>query len=80
MEGYDVTVLGSFYGHRMYYPPLSWSCGTADLSAAFLRRFGVPTSSNAIGYAIPAPWQSGLSNGASAGGIIGLIVSPKSNE
>jgi uncharacterized protein YidB (DUF937 family) len=35
----------------------------------------VPTTSNAIGYAIPAPWQSGLSNGASAGGIIGLIVS-----
>jgi len=43
--------------------------------AAFLRRFGVPTTANAIGYAIPAPWQSGLSNGASAGGIIGLIVS-----
>lgn len=46
-----------------------------DFIAAFLRRFGVPTTANAIGYAIPAPWQSGLSNGASAGGIIGLIVS-----
>ena len=58
MEGYDVTVVGSFYGHP-----------------AFLRRFGVPTTGNDIGYAIPAPWQSGLSNGASAGGIIGLFVS-----
>jgi len=51
------------------------SYGTTDATAAFLRRFGVPTDSNAIGYAIPAPWQSGLSNGASAGGIIGLLVS-----
>ncbi|KAI9638801.1 maltose permease [Dioszegia hungarica] len=57
MEGYDVTVVGSFYGHP-----------------AFLRRFGVPTTGNDIGYAIPAPWQSGLSNGASAGGIIGLFI------
>ena len=74
MEGYDVTVLGSFYGHREY--PLSYViCRKTDFIAAFLRRFGVPTTSNAIGYAIPAPWQSGLSNGASAGGIIGLIVS-----
>lgn len=45
-----------------------------SLIAAFLRRFGVPTTGNDIGYAIPAPWQSGLSNGASAGGIIGLLI------
>lgn len=51
------------------------SASSLTTAAAFLRRFGVPTTGNAIGYAIPAPWQSGLSNGASAGGIIGLLVS-----
>lgn len=40
----------------------------------FLRRFGVPTTGNDVGFAIPAKWQSALSNGASAGGILGLIV------
>lgn len=68
-----MTVLGSFYGHREHLLFRIEETNT-DIIAAFLRRFGVPTTSNAIGYAIPAPWQSGLSNGASAGGIIGLIV------
>jgi SP family general alpha glucoside:H+ symporter-like MFS transporter len=59
MEGYDVVVIGSFYGHP-----------------AFLKRFGVYSpGSNEVGYIIPAEWQSALSNGSSAGGIIGLLVS-----
>lgn len=61
MEGYDVVVIGSFYGHP-----------------AFLRRFGVAApGANEVGYIIPAEWQSALSNGSSAGGIIGLMVGLK---
>jgi SP family general alpha glucoside:H+ symporter-like MFS transporter len=57
MEGYDVVVIGSFYGHP-----------------AFLKRFGVPDESSTNGYVIPAEWQSALSNGSSAGGILGLLL------
>ncbi|KZO94753.1 maltose permease [Calocera viscosa TUFC12733] len=59
MEGYDVVVIGSFYGQLN-----------------FCKRFGVavPLSVDENGYLIPAAWQSGLSNGSSAGGIIGLMV------
>ncbi|KAF5388947.1 hypothetical protein D9757_005152 [Collybiopsis confluens] len=56
MEGYDVVVIGSFYGQPN-----------------FTKRFGVPAPGTATGYSITAPWQSGLSNGSSAGGIIGLL-------
>ena len=45
------------------------------LLADFLKRFGVATDQTEIGYAIPPDWQSALSNGSSAGGIIGLLVS-----
>lgn len=41
----------------------------------FLRRFGVPAPETQIGYVIPPAWQSGMSNGAAAGGILGLLVS-----
>ncbi|EJU01382.1 maltose permease [Dacryopinax primogenitus] len=44
------------------------------LLANFLRRFGVPAPGTENGYVIPAEWQSGLSNGSSAGGIIGLFI------
>ncbi|KAF9457582.1 trehalose transport-related protein [Collybia nuda] len=57
MEGYDVVVIGSYYGHP-----------------AFLKRFGVPTAASENGYVIPAEWQSALSNGSSAGGILGLLI------
>lgn len=40
----------------------------------FLRRFGVPEPSSPNGYVIPAEWQSALSNGSSAGGILGLLL------
>jgi SP family general alpha glucoside:H+ symporter-like MFS transporter len=56
MEGYDVVVIGSFYGQPN-----------------FLRRFGVPFAASQNGYIIPAKWQSALSNGSSAGGILGLL-------
>ncbi|KAJ7640618.1 hypothetical protein B0H17DRAFT_960279, partial [Mycena rosella] len=46
---------------------------------AFLRRFGVlnPASGKIV---IPAPWQSGLVNGSSAGGIIGLMINGWASE
>ncbi|KAJ7637417.1 putative alpha-glucoside transport-related protein [Mycena rosella] len=46
---------------------------------AFLRRFGVlnPASGKNV---IPAPWQSGLVNGSSAGGIIGLMINGWASE
>jgi SP family general alpha glucoside:H+ symporter-like MFS transporter len=53
--GYDVVIIGSFYGHP-----------------SFLRRFG-ETAEDGTRY-IPAQWQSALSNGSSAGGIIGLMI------
>jgi hypothetical protein len=49
----------------------------ANCVADFLRRFGTATTATEIGYAIPPDWQSALSNGSSAGGIIGLLVSAK---
>jgi len=57
MEGYDVVVIGSFYGQ-----------------INFLKRFGVPAPGSPNGYVIPAQWQSALSNGSSAGGILGLMI------
>jgi hypothetical protein len=39
---------------------------------SFLKRFGAVTPEG-VRY-IPAQWQSALSNGSSAGGIIGLII------
>jgi hypothetical protein len=50
-------------------------CTSLIKLADFLKRFGVPTDTTEIGYAIPPQWQSALSNGSSAGGIIGLLVS-----
>ena len=76
MEGYDVVVIGSFYGQRAY-SELSHHSHDHQLtiSADFVKRFGVPTDQTEIGYAIPPAWQSGLSNGSSAGGILGLLAS-----
>lgn len=74
MEGYDVVVIGSFYGHREC---IAIQIGSHSLLiAAFLRRFGVEAPGTTNGYVIPAQWQSALSNGSSAGGIIGLLVHP----
>jgi SP family general alpha glucoside:H+ symporter-like MFS transporter len=70
MEGYDVVVIGSFYGQRECHP----SQRTALNAANFLKRFGVEAPGSTNGYVIPAQWQSALSNGSSAGGIIGLLV------
>lgn len=58
MEGYDVCLIGNFYG----FPQ-------------FNKKYGdmVP-GSNPVDYQISAPWQSGLSNGANVGEIIGLFI------
>ncbi|KAJ7840999.1 maltose permease [Mycena leptocephala] len=46
---------------------------------AFLKRFGVvnPATGEKL---IPAPWQSGLGNGSSVGGIIGLMINGWASE
>ncbi|KAJ7121612.1 maltose permease [Mycena epipterygia] len=46
---------------------------------AFLKRFGVEDPATGLNV-IPAPWQSGLGNGSSAGGIIGLIINGWASE
>ncbi|KAJ7488343.1 trehalose transport-related protein [Mycena latifolia] len=46
---------------------------------AFLRRFGVLNPKSGLNV-IPAPWQSGLGNGSSAGGIIGLLINGWASE
>ncbi|KAJ9111217.1 hypothetical protein QFC22_006592 [Naganishia vaughanmartiniae] len=61
MEGYDVVLIASFYGHP-----------------AFLKKFGVPGPEGKN--IIPAAWQSGLGNGSSAGGIIGLLINGWASE
>lgn len=40
---------------------------------SFQKKFGVPVK-NSDAYQVPAPWQSGLSNGARVGEIIGLFI------
>lgn len=61
MEGYDVVLIASFYGHP-----------------AFLKKYGVPGPEGKL--IIPAAWQSGLGNGSSAGGIIGLLINGWGSE
>ncbi|KAJ7723507.1 maltose permease [Mycena maculata] len=46
---------------------------------AFLKRFGVVNPATGL-KVIPAPWQSGLGNGSSAGGIIGLLINGWASE
>ncbi|KAJ6518515.1 trehalose transport-related protein [Mycena vulgaris] len=46
---------------------------------AFLNRFGVVNPATGV-KVIPAPWQSGLGNGSSAGGIIGLMINGWASE
>ncbi|KAJ6628583.1 trehalose transport-related protein [Mycena sp. CBHHK59/15] len=46
---------------------------------AFLKRFGVVNPATGA-HVIPAPWQSGLGNGSSCGGIIGLMINGWASE
>ncbi|KFZ06821.1 hypothetical protein V501_07041 [Pseudogymnoascus sp. VKM F-4519 (FW-2642)] len=43
-------------------------------SPGFAKHYGSPTDDPKHPYQIPAPWQAGLSNGAAAGQIIGLLI------
>lgn len=81
MEGYDLVVIGSFYGYRTYRPHhrLIQRCESrlsgADLfaiAATFLQKYG--TLSKDGTYQISAAWESGLSNGAVVGEILGLMI------
>ncbi|KAG9242028.1 general substrate transporter [Calycina marina] len=58
MEGYDICLLSNFYG----FPQFNEKYGNL-----------VPGSDPAE-YQVSAPWQSGLSNGANVGEIIGLFI------
>lgn len=56
MEGYDTTLLASFY----VFPQFTQKYGSLDLKT-------IPPT-----YQLTAAWQSGLSNGAQVGEILGL--------
>ncbi|KAL6245551.1 hypothetical protein RBB50_007550 [Rhinocladiella similis] len=55
MEGYDLVVIGSFYG----FPE-------------FQKKYGEKQPDGT--YVVSAPWQTGLSNGALVGEILGLMA------
>ncbi|RFU23806.1 hypothetical protein B7463_g12532, partial [Scytalidium lignicola] len=59
MEGYDLVLMGSFYA-----------------VPSFAKKYGhqVVKADGTITYQLTAPWQSGLSNGASVGSILGLFL------
>ncbi|GFZ49522.1 hypothetical protein JCM24511_07642 [Saitozyma sp. JCM 24511] len=56
MEGFDLVVIGSFYGQP-----------------AFQQRFGTYDPATG-GWLITAEWQTGLSNGALVGEILGIVI------
>ncbi|KZP14565.1 general substrate transporter [Athelia psychrophila] len=56
-----------------YYPTPS-PIGSFYGQPNFLKRFGTPVPGTVNGYIIPAEWQAALSNGSSAGGILGLML------
>lgn len=70
MEGYDISLLGNFC---KFHPFILWASLTciADAFAPFNRKFGVELDDGT--WQVPARWQTGLSNGAQCGQIIGLI-------
>jgi SP family general alpha glucoside:H+ symporter-like MFS transporter len=79
MEGYDVVVV-----HLPSHPLITISPHFLQIASfyeqpAFLKRFGVvnPATGEKL---IPAPWQSGLGNGSSVGGIIGLMINGWASE
>ncbi|KAI0470641.1 sugar transporter [Xylariaceae sp. FL0804] len=59
MEGYDIALVNNFYA----FP--AWN-----------RKYGQPYTAQdgSVDYQVPAAWQSGLSNGAVVGEIIGLMI------
>ena len=52
--------------------------GSLNAQPAFARRYGKPVAGG--GYEIPAPWQAGLSNGATIGSLIGLYLNGHVSE
>lgn len=52
--------------------------GSLNAQPAFARRYGQQLSSGE--YEIPAPWQAGLSNGATIGSLIGLYLNGHVSE
>lgn len=75
MEGYDVSLIGNFcMFSRSWWSMVKCRSDVDDHVDAFdgfYRKFGELTAEGT--YEIPARWQSGLSNGAQCGQIIGLL-------
>ncbi|KAI1331705.1 sugar transporter-domain-containing protein [Xylariaceae sp. FL0255] len=59
MEGYDVSLINNFYGFTQ-----------------FNKKYGTPYTKpdGTVSYQVSAAWQAGLSNGATVGEIIGLLI------
>lgn len=59
MEGFDLVLMGSFY-----------------VVPSFAKKYGHPVvqADGKVTYQLTASWQSGLSNGASVGSILGLFL------
>ena len=74
MEGYDLVVIGSFYGFRKFKEfKLDTSAARSNkLTAEFQKKYGTLQPDGK--YVVSAPWQTGLSNGALVGEILGLMA------
>ncbi|KAI1086454.1 sugar transporter [Rostrohypoxylon terebratum] len=59
MEGYDISLVNNFYA----FPQFNQKYGVATTNA-----------DGTVSYQVTAAWQAGLSNGAVAGEIIGLLI------
>ncbi|KAK0614564.1 general substrate transporter [Immersiella caudata] len=62
MEGYDICLINNFCTH----PP------TPEFCEIFNRKYGEELPNG--DWQVTAPWQSGLSNGANVGELIGLLI------
>lgn len=72
MEGYDLVVIGSFFGFREFVKIVYVVKITNDGQAEFQKKYGEKQPDGS--YVVSAPWQSGLSNGALVGEMLGLMA------
>lgn len=73
MEGYDLVVIGSFFGFREFIHEVTIHVASTDRrKAEFQKKYGTPTGDG--NYVVSVAWQSGLSNGALVGEILGLMA------
>ena len=73
MEGYDVVLLSSFYA----LPQFNEKYGVStpfSIERIYILIVHLQTLDANSEFTIPAPWKSGLSNGALCGEILGLFI------